>query len=413
MPSMRDELDAVPPLGDIATAIQAGKQGRIGHRRRVAATLLGSAAAVAAGATLLAGYWDVDRAGPSAVAPPASDGESAWLTDPIKVNESIRDWVPETEVLGEAAPSASVLARVCDQDDPACEWKFVDDRGRATPATEVSRPLAQLLNGVGAEAVSVSYDGRWLSIDLGESVRVQSLDPERSGGDPIVLKPQTIGRNWDVVGWGSGSLGVALAESTPDGVPTRFANVDLGSGSIVTVTAPEPDQLGPIGDAGIGLAVAKRVPPGSASGRVTEITPMIVATTDQPDHPAGAVRTDRDYRVDVSSLLSDRESLTGPDGLPDVSTPPVTAGELDWPVATVFSADGLQRTGVIRLVRDGPTRLLGTEGWQVLGTNRYNTIVETSIVDGESIVRSRSDDEVVWTQRLRGQVDWVIPGLVL
>ncbi|MBM0125358.1 hypothetical protein [Pimelobacter simplex] len=405
MRSVRDELDHVNAMGDVATALASGRRKRA--QRRTAVVALAAAAAVAAAVVPSVLVEDARNAPKS----PAGQRKDAVPTpaanDVVPVDEFIRTWVPAAEMLGTPAPSGSVLARQCPT-DAACRWTLVAADGEQLDLEDVSPGLAALLADVDPADVSLSYDGQWMAIDTAGTIRIQSLDPTRSESAPTVVEPTAAGSAWDLVGWGSGSLSLALAETDASGRTTKYATIGLEGGGIDIVDAPEPGKYGPVADFGQGVQVSRRVPEGT---RVTSSTTLVVPTSTDASLPMGEV-TPFSEPIDASDLLQPGETLSGPNGLPELTTPPDASRDEVWPHATVFTPDG-ERTGLIELRAGDPTRApvgLST-GWQIVGSNGSGQVVEISSENGSQI-RARDGDGVAWSHNLPAAADWVVPGIV-
>lgn len=406
MRSIREELDHTPLLGDVNAAVRSASKRRQSKKRSIATmSVVGTAAAAAA---IIVSTSVLPRAGdqpPNEISSPT--GSQSEQAEKIQIGEGIRDWAPATRVVGTPVPAGAVIARTC-EGSGECEWVFVTSDSQTLPVNDVSKGLAELLANVDPASVSLSFDGQWLSIDQGDTIRLQSLNPKVTTF--ATIEPSGAGSAWDVVAWGGGSLSVSMVESDSNGRVINYGAFDLLGTALSTTRAPEPAAYGPINVLGIGVQVGQRYAPDE---RATTYETLVVPIADD-SLPEGEITPLSDRPTELTGLLGPDETLASDSGLLEVRTPPSNDDEV-WPVVTVFSdsSNTVQRTGVIEVRSDTPRRVVSAEdGWTLLGAAAGDTVVESGSTPDGSRIRARSiDGEIAWSHTINGTVDWVVPGV--
>lgn len=398
--SLRDDLDRVPALGNVERALAQGTRVR---RRRALGTVAASVVAVS-GLSVALAFAGTDN--PS-VSPAAPTDDQYGLTSDIVIGERVTEWVPENELVGAPAPVGTAVAATCDAGG-GCTYSLINDEGR-TDLASVSPDLVGMLDQVGVENTSLSHDGRYLAIAIDGGIRIQPLDAV-TDELPITVEPAASGSEWRLVAWGSGSLNASLVETGPSGMPTRYGLLDLSSFTISTVDANAAQDLVPVGHFGIGPYLARA----DTASDGSQLTLAAMAVEDQQGYlNAGQVENLDASPGDVSDFLMAGETILGPDGAPEVRTPP---GEnTAWPRLTVFESTGGTPSAVAVIVlEDGaPYRIDLTgncAGGELLGELRPETFACVTKQGGQSTLGFTGQQPNGSAVTDGGNTTWLVPG---
>lgn len=403
--SVRNVLDRVPALGNIEAAVAAGQRRR---RTQSAGVLATTAVLVVAGAVGLDAWTET----PPDTTPATVERPLVEWNDPVAISDAVGQWRPDPPLVGAPAPGGTVLAEHCPDD---CSIVLIAPDGTTIPLTEVSEGLSALVTNARIENVSLSYDADWMALSADDGLRLQPLTPERAN-EPVLLEPSVHGARWRVIEWGSGSLNASLVEQGPTGAPTRYAVIDLTSGLVDIVDAPEPETFGPSGHFGIGpLLTVYAKTDAAEDARSTDVKTYTVPTAPGTGWPVGKVAAVSEIYTDVSPLLAMTESVTDPaTALVELRTPPSEDDEV-WPRLTVFEGDS-RRSGIIELRTGNPTRMpyadpRGAE--QLLGAGSSETAVFTESTQGSTRILGRGPSGTQWTHSLPGTATYILPGLTV
>jgi hypothetical protein len=378
----QETAERIPDYTSAGRVISAARRRRTG---RVAGTVVLAAALMIGSAVVAADSGLFDRLIDVA---PAPGSEAA--VEPIAPME---DWAPPSKVLAGAPPKVGTLIyRACTGRD--CAIYLLRPDRTAFRLSDVRPDLAAKLRKYGFEGAALSYDAQYLGLRVGTGYEIHHLTQEKS---VHTFEPGPPGSHWEVVGWGTASLNVTLAEYQGKRI-IRYALLGLSISEYGLVYYRPPAGLGvlPVGHRGDRVNVAEPVDtslPVADRPRLTRRALGYIVLAGTLSEPQGDDGGGIEEFDDLSMYMRAGETLAGPRGVPEMSCPPLGRGRnefLSYCLTTVFS------------VRDG--RLLPTAvvhgGW---GGSGARIDVPTSDSRGEwTFVAPLTDDGIAVTRSTAG-----------